>query len=85
MLCHEYGWSIEYILKRTFKEVDYLIHAITRRKGTEAKFKASLHGKKIKGLVIPKRKTVKKEVTKEEKIIDASITKAFEKRLAQGL
>lgn len=83
MLSNEYGWTTEYILTRTFREIDYRLYAIDRRQKLNLKMKASLNGKKIKDLVIPKRTKKNKEVVEsmEDKIINAKVRAAYNKRL----
>lgn len=84
-LSHEYGWTTEYILSRTFREIHYRMIAIARRRGQEAKFTASLHDKKIKGLVIPRKSEKKKEESLEDKIAEAKINEAFRQKMIKGI
>lgn len=87
LLSSEYGWSTEYILSRTFKEIDYRLHAISRRKAIDFKVKAQLHGRKIKNLVIPKKREKISEESKKsikEIINENKIKAAFESRMNSG-
>lgn len=85
LLSHEYGWTTEYILSRTFKEIDYRLYAIDRRRKQQLKTTAKLHGREIKGLVIPKRKTLQKaeEKSDAEIYMEKKIQRAFEQRMRE--
>jgi len=43
-LSNEYGWTTEYILSRTMREIYFRIMAINKRHRSKYKFEAALHG-----------------------------------------
>ena len=85
MLSHEYGWDTEYILSRTFREIEYRLYAIDRRRKIEQANQMALRGIKP-NITIPKRrislKKTKEEIDFDKKTED-QILRAFEKRKAE--
>jgi len=49
LLSSEYGWSTEYIMSRTTKEIHWRVKRINNRNYGDAKFEAGIHGMKMKG------------------------------------
>jgi hypothetical protein len=47
-LSKEYGWTTEYILSRTLKEIIWRVETINSRIFNERKLNATLHGKEYK-------------------------------------
>lgn len=84
-MSHEYGWETEYILSRTFREIEYRLYAIDRRKKIEQANQMALRGVKP-NVAIPRRRVSLKK-TKEEVEIDKKaedkIMKAFEQRKSE--
>lgn len=68
----------------TFKDIDYYLYCINRREAQEKKFQASLSGRKIKNLVIPKRRNIDKTKKAVEnlgdKINESKIEAAFKEK-----
>lgn len=82
-MSHEYGWTTEYILSRTFKEIEYRLYAIDRRKKIQMSQEILMRGGKPK-IAIPKRR-VKHSPQDENEIsenieVGDKIKKAFEER-----
>lgn len=48
VLSHEYGWTTEYILSRTIKEVSWRLDRIVHRKNKDLELEAALRGVKLK-------------------------------------
>lgn len=53
ILSAEYGWTTEYILSRTFREIHIRMDRIVKRKDQDWKIWASLHGIQMKDKATP--------------------------------
>lgn len=84
-MSNEYGWETEYILSRTFREIEYRLYAIDRRKKIEQANAMALRGIKP-NVSIPSRRVSIKKSKEEVKIDDKAhdtIMRAFEERTTQ--
>jgi len=85
LLSYEYGWETEYILSRTFREIEYRLYAIDRRRKIEQANQMALRGVKP-NIAIPARRVSLKK-TKEDVEVDKQaedqIMRAFEQRKAE--
>jgi hypothetical protein len=48
IVCSQYGWTISEIFEHTREQIMDLVDEITKRKNSEIKFQASIHGAEIK-------------------------------------
>lgn len=48
MICSEYSWTVEQVLKQTKDQIDLLLKSMNKRKMLEVKLQADFHGAKMK-------------------------------------
>lgn len=84
LLSREYGWTTEYILSRTYKEIEYRLYYIDRRLKIEQANKIMLAGGKAK-IAIPKRRIIAKKEEKsfDEIIQEQRINNAFNRKVQE--
>jgi len=79
LISSEYGWSTEYILTRTMREVEWRVRSIIDRKNLEKSFHAKLSGFDIS---IPrlKEEKVQEFSDKEEVAMQEAIERAKQRK-----
>ena len=84
MLSSEYGWSTEYILKRTLWEMNWRIEAIINRLNLKGRFEMAIHGIKPDSSNSDEPKNIK--LTKDqEKAMEIARKRAMERKRVEFL
>jgi hypothetical protein len=82
LFSHEYGWTTEYILSRTTRELDYRMKAMNKRLQSNYQFQAALADKQFK-LDRASEKDDTSLTQEEEVALDQALKQARTRKLTE--